>query len=72
MPALRAIGPVEPVERTSLGLSPPTLTNLDFQILFVVIVVNISVNVLKQSRPKRATSKKNWWFRPVQSMSFGL
>ena len=45
---------------TSFKLIDPTFTNRDFQIRLVVIVVKISVKVLKQSRPKRATSKKNW------------
>jgi hypothetical protein len=59
-PALLATGPVAPAEITSLGLIDPTPTSRDFQILFVVIVVNISVRVLKQSRPNKATSRKNW------------
>jgi hypothetical protein len=37
----------------------PTPTNLDFQILFVVKTVKISVNTLKQSLANNATSKKN-------------
>lgn len=70
-PALLATGPVAPAESTSLGDIEPTPTSLDFQIRFVVVTVNISVKVLKQSRAKRETSKKNCLFRPVQSMSLG-
>lgn len=70
-PAIRATGPLAPADTTSLGLIDPTPTSRDFQILFVVMTVNISVKVLKQSRPKSATSRKNWRFRPVQSMSLG-
>ena len=71
-PVLRATGPVAPAEITSEVFKAPTLTRRDFQILFVVITVKISVKVLKQSLLNKVTSKKNWWFRPVQSMSFGL
>jgi len=50
----------------------PTPINLVFQILFVVKIANISVSDLKQSLANKATSKKNWWFNPVQSKSLGL
>lgn len=53
------MGPVAPAESTSVGEIEPTFTSRDFQILFVVTTVKISVNVLKQSLLKRATSKKN-------------
>jgi hypothetical protein len=58
-PALRATGPVAPEDRTSFGVMDPILTRRDFQILLLVITVNISVSVLKQSREKSATSRKN-------------
>jgi hypothetical protein len=58
-PALLAIGPVAPVDKTSRELRLPILTKRDFQIRFVVEMVNISVKVLKQSRTNNATSKKN-------------
>tara|TARA_B100000787_G_scaffold166669_1_gene152246 strand:+ start:3976 stop:4092 length:117 start_codon:yes stop_codon:yes gene_type:complete len=38
----------------------------------VVKTAYISVKDLKQSLANKDTSKKNWWFKPVQSMSFGL
>jgi hypothetical protein len=40
--------------------------------LLFVKTTNISVSDLKQSLENRATSKKNWWFKPIQSISFGL
>ena len=58
-PTLRARGPVILDESTSFALIDPTLTSRDFQIRLVVMTVKISVKVLKQSRPNRATSKKN-------------
>jgi len=58
-PTLRITGPVTPYPIASLILILPTPTNRDFQIRFVVNTVNISVNVLKQSRANKATSRKN-------------
>ena len=58
-PTLLARGPVILEEIMSFKFKDPTFTNRAFQIRFVVIVVNISVNVLKQSRPNKATSRKN-------------
>ena len=58
-PTLRAKGPVMLDDKISFEFKEPTLTSRDFQILLVVTTVNISVSVLKQSRPKSATSKKN-------------
>lgn len=59
-PTLLANGPVILEDKTSVKFKDPTLTNLAFQIRLVVIVVKISVRVLKQSLPNKATSKKNW------------
>ena len=58
-PTLRASGPVMLDDKMSVEFKDPTFTNRDFQILFVVTTVNISVSVLKQSRPNKATSRKN-------------
>jgi hypothetical protein len=60
-----------PYEIASLKLILPTPTKRLFQILLVVKTTKISVNDLKQSLENNATSRKNWWFKPVQSISFG-
>lgn len=55
-----ATGPVNPYDVTSVRLTAPTPTSLDFQIRLVAKTVKISVRDLKQSLANKATSKKNW------------
>jgi hypothetical protein len=70
-PVPRNTGPVAPLLIASFKLIAPMLTKRDFQIRLEVSIVKISVSVLKQSLAKNVTSRKNCWFNPVQSMSFG-
>ena len=60
IPILLTIGPELEYIIASFKLILPTPTSRDFQIRLVVKTVKISVNDLKQSLAKRATSKKNW------------
>jgi hypothetical protein len=59
-PTQRKTGPVTPLLIASLRFRDPTPTKRDFQIRLDVNTVKISVNVLKQSRAKNVTSRKNW------------